>query len=105
MAVRRLLTLQGTMKPAQIITLMEYEGADNTMAMGDHHDHIHIGFTPMYGTNTKLGRQLSAVLRPGQWIKLVDRLGQIDNPTVRVTPSKYALTVKPDRASQAHRGE
>ena len=45
-AVRRLLTLQGTMKPAQIITLMKYDGADNTLAMGDHHDHIHVGFQP-----------------------------------------------------------
>jgi len=105
MAVRRLLTLQGTMKPAQIITLMKYEGADNTMAMSDHHDHIHIGFQPMYGANSKLGRQLNAVLKPGQWIKLIDRLGDIDNPTVRVKPSKYAITVKPARASRAHRGE
>jgi hypothetical protein len=43
------------------------------------------------------------VLKPGQWIKLVDRLGEIDNPTVRVKPSKYALKV--ERASQAHRGD
>jgi murein DD-endopeptidase MepM/ murein hydrolase activator NlpD len=105
LAVRRLLTLQGTMKPAQIITLMKYEGTDNTVAMSDHADHIHIGWQPMYGANSKLGRQLNAVLKPGQWIKLIDRLGQIDNPTVRVKPSKYALTVKPARASQAHRGE
>ncbi len=104
-AVRRLLTLQGTMKPAQIITLMNYEGTDNTLAMADHHDHIHIGWQPMYGANSKLGRQLNAVLKPGQWIKLIDRLGDIDNPTVRVKPSKYAITVKPDRASQAHSGE
>jgi hypothetical protein len=104
-AVRRLLTLQGTMKPAQIITLMKYEGTDNTYAMGDHHDHIHVGFQPMYDANSKLGRQLNAVLKPGQWIKLIDRLGEIDNPTVRVKPSKYAITVKPDRASLTHRGE
>jgi murein DD-endopeptidase MepM/ murein hydrolase activator NlpD len=105
LAVRRLLTLQGTMKPAQIITLMTYEGTDNTVAMGDHHDHIHIGWTPMFGANSKAGRQLNAVLKPGQWIKLIDRLGEIDNPTVRAKPSKYAVTVKPDRASDAHRGE
>jgi hypothetical protein len=104
-AVRRLLTLQGTMKPQQIITLMKYESTDNTLAMSDHHDHIHIGWQPMYGANSKLGRQLNAVLKPGQWIKLIDRLGEIDNPTVRVKPSKYAITVKPDRASQAHSGE
>ena len=41
-AVRRLLQLQGAMKPAQIITLMSYAGADNTVAMADHHDHIHV---------------------------------------------------------------
>jgi hypothetical protein len=104
-AVRRLLTLQGTMKPAQIITLMKYEGHDNTFAMSDHHDHIHLGFTPMFDADSKLGRQLNAVLKPGQWIKLVDRLGEIDNPTVRVKPSKYAITVKPDRASSSHIGE
>ena len=103
--IRRMLTLQGTMKADQIISLMSYDGADNTYAMGDHADHIHVGFQPMWGTNSKLGRQMNSVLKPGQWIKLVDRLGEIDNPTVRVKPSKYAITVKPGRASSAHRGE
>jgi hypothetical protein len=107
MAVRRLLTLQGTMKPAQIITLMTFQGTDNTFAMGDHADHIHLGFRPLYGTNTKLGRQLDAVLKPGQWIKLIDRIGQIDQPTVLTKPSKYAIDVVklPKRASGAHKGE
>ena len=102
---RRLLTLQGTMKPAQIISLMKYEDADNTMAMGDHHDHIHVGFQPMWGANGKASKHFESVLKPSQWIKLIDRLGEIDNPTVRVKPSKYAITVKPDRASLSHRGE
>jgi hypothetical protein len=102
-AVRRLLTLQGTLKPAQIITLMEYDGADNTMAMRDHDDHIHVGFTPYLDTNSKAGRQLGAVLKPGQWVKLIDRLGEIENPTVRIKPSRDALPVK--RSSRRHRGE
>ena len=46
LTIQRLLTLQGTMKPHQIISLMTFEGADNTFAMGDHDDHIHIGFQP-----------------------------------------------------------
>ncbi len=105
LTVRRLLTLQGTMKPTQIISLMRYDGATNTLAMGDHDDHIHVGFQPLGGT--KAGRQLAAVLRPGQWIKLIDRLGEIDNPTVRTTPSKDAVTVVPSdhRASKRHDGE
>jgi murein DD-endopeptidase MepM/ murein hydrolase activator NlpD len=107
MAVRRLLTLQGTMKPAQIITLMTFQGADNTFAMGDHADHIHVGWRPLYGSNSKLGRQLDAVLKPGQWIKLIDRIGQIDQPTVLTKPSKYAVDVgkQRKRASGAHKGE
>ena len=43
MTIQRLLTLQGTMKPHQIISLMKFEGTDNTFAMGDHDDHIHVG--------------------------------------------------------------
>jgi hypothetical protein len=102
-AVQRLLTLQGTMKPDQIITLMTYEGADNTYAMADHHDHIHVGWRPLYGTDSKAAKQVNAVLKPQQWIKLIDRLKEIDNPHVRLSPSKYA--VKVERASRAHVGE
>ncbi len=106
LTIQRLLTLQGTMKPSQIISLMTFEGADNTYAMGDHHDHIHVGFQPLWGANGPAGEQFEAVLKPSQWIKLIDRLGEIDNPTVRTQPSKYAITVTPPkRASGAHRGE
>ena len=93
--IRRLLTLQGTMKPHQIISLMTFEGTDNTLALPDHNDHIHVGFEPLYGANSKLGRQLSSILKPGQWAKLIDRLGKIDNPTVLTKPSKYALRATP----------
>jgi hypothetical protein len=101
--IRRLLTLQGAMKPHQIISLMAFAGADNTLALPDHADHIHVGFQPLYGPNSKLGRQLNAVLKPGQWIKLIDRLGKIDNPVVRSGPAKYTIKVK--RASRAHAGD
>jgi hypothetical protein len=93
MTIERLLTLQGTMKPHQIISLMTFEGADNTMALADHADHIHIGFRPLYGTSTRAEQQANAVLRPHQWIKLIDRLSEIDNPVVAAKPSKYALRV------------
>jgi murein DD-endopeptidase MepM/ murein hydrolase activator NlpD len=80
MAIQRLLTLQGTMRPAQIISLMTFQGADNTFAMADHADHIHVGWRPLYGPNSKLGRQLEAILEPRQWVKLIDRIGEIANP-------------------------
>jgi murein DD-endopeptidase MepM/ murein hydrolase activator NlpD len=97
--IRRLLTLQGTMKPHQIISLMTFPGTDNTLSLPDHNDHIHVGFRPLFGANPKLGSQLNAVLQPGQWAKLMNRLGKIENPTVATTPSKYSLDVKsPARA-------
>jgi murein DD-endopeptidase MepM/ murein hydrolase activator NlpD len=104
MTIRRLLTLQGTMKPHQIISLMTFDGADNTLALPDHADHIHLGFRPLYGSDSKLGRQLNSALKPKQWIKLINRLGQIDNPKVLTSPSQYSIDV-PKRASDAHKGE
>ena len=104
-AVRRLMQLQGTMTPAQIISLLDLGGA--TFAMADHHDHIHVGFQPMFGANRKLGKQALAVLEPGQWSDLISRLREIDNPVVPTKPSKYAVPVekKEKRASHAHEGE
>jgi hypothetical protein len=93
LVIQRLLTLQGVMKPHQIISLMTFENADNTLALPDHYNHIHVGWKPMYGTNTKLAEQLDAILDPKQWTKLIDRLGQIENPAVRRTPSRYAIPV------------
>ncbi|MEA2269381.1 MAG: hypothetical protein QOC64_1991, partial [Solirubrobacteraceae bacterium] len=103
--IRRLLTLQGTMKPHQIISLMSFEGTDNTVSMADHADHIHVGFRPLFGANPKLGSQLNAALQPGQWVKLMDRLGKIDNPTVATTPSKYSIKVTPPAAPGTGQGD
>jgi Transglycosylase SLT domain len=44
--VRHLLTLNGVMQPHQIITLMQFPGAANTLSLPDHANHIHIGWRP-----------------------------------------------------------
>jgi hypothetical protein len=88
-AVKRLMQLQGTVEPHQIISLLDY--GRNTLAMADHADHIHVGFHPLFGANEKLGRQTQSVLKPGQWDSLVQRLGEIQNPVVPTQPSKYAI--------------
>ena len=96
--------LQGTMRPHQIISLLEL-GA-NTMSLADHNDHIHVGFQPLFGDNKKLGKQALAVLKPGQWSDLLSRLRKIDNPVVPTKPSKFALPAqKSPRSSDAHQGE
>ncbi len=101
-SVRRLMRLQGTIAPDQIISLLEMGGA--TFAMSDHADHIHVGFQPLFGTNAKLGKQAVAVLKPGQWSDLLNQLRKIENPVVPTKPSKYSLPAK-KRASDAHTGE
>jgi hypothetical protein len=106
--VRKLLTLQGAMQPAQIISLLEIGGP--TIAMGDHADHIHVGFQPLYGPNERLGRQARRLLSSNQWDRFVDRLTDIENPVVRTSPSKYSIRVKRKRraghrSSDAHVGE
>jgi hypothetical protein len=87
--VKRLMGLQGTMRPDQIISLLDL--GQNTLAMGDHADHIHVGFAPRYGANSRLGRQAEAVLKPGQWPQLLERLDEIENPVVPTKPSPYAI--------------
>ncbi len=100
--VRRIMALQGTLAPSQIISLLDLGGT--TVAMGDHADHIHVGFRPLFGSNAKLGKQAIAVLKPGQWSDLIDQLRKIDNPVVPTKPSKYSLPARRP-ASHAHHGD
>lgn len=91
-AVRKLLTLQGTMKAHQIITLMTYAGTDNTFAMADHNDHIHVGFHPEPGSGSA---SVTSALEPEQWSKLMARVREIPNPQVSTHVSRFAIPAKP----------
>jgi hypothetical protein len=95
--IRLLLRLQGAMTPHQIISLMtpgDFGGAANVLAMGDHDDHIHVGFRTSGGDGAVLGRQLASALKPAQWDDLIDRLREIDNPEVSPKASPYAVKVR-----------
>ncbi len=92
--VRRLLTLQGSMRPDQIISDMSYKDQSNTLSLPDHRNRIQITFTPDYGANKKLSRQIKSILQPGQWIQLINRISQIPEPVVPIAPSRYALRTK-----------
>ncbi|MDX6666801.1 MAG: hypothetical protein QOK04_181, partial [Solirubrobacteraceae bacterium] len=93
-SVRKLLTLQGTMQPNQLITLMNYPGVSYAWAQGDHADHIHVGFQPQFGDGAKLDQQYDSVLKPQQWTTLTNRLNALVNPVVPTAPSKYSLSAK-----------
>jgi len=91
--IKTLLQLQGTMEPHQIISLMSMGGP--SFALADHYDHIHVGWQPSGDTSGGSGgKQLTSILKPDQWKKLVGRIAKIPNPRVPTSPSKYALRDK-----------
>jgi hypothetical protein len=98
--IKQILELQGAMAPDQVISLMEMGGP--TFAMGDHADHVHVGYS-ISGTPTPTGTLAEgapgdqSLLGSSQWRRLIRRLGEIDNPEV--------LPTKKRRASVAHKGE
>ena len=98
--IRQLLELQGAMTPDQVISLMEMGGP--TFAMGDHADHVHVGYSIAGAATPSSGPvQDRQLLAASQWRRLIRRLGQIENPEVRPTPKRKDNR----RASVAHRGE
>jgi hypothetical protein len=104
--VRDILSLQGTMTPDQVISLMDFGGP--SFAMADHDDHVHVGYAPLSGPGSDPDKQFSQILKPDQWERLIGRIADIDNPKVPTSPSKYSLPSKKDkgkRASAAHVGE
>jgi len=90
-AIRRLLTLQGSMRPDEIISDIAYKAQPNTLALPDHRNRIQITYTPAYGTNRKLSAQIKSILQPGQWEQLINRISQIPEPVVPISPSQYAI--------------
>jgi hypothetical protein len=88
--IKDLLLLQGTMRPAQIISLMDL--GPPTFILPDHWNHIHVGYT--FTTSGSSIKQLGEILKPEQWQRLIQRLGEIQNPKVPAKPSAAALPAK-----------
>jgi Transglycosylase SLT domain len=80
--IRKLLTLQGTMKPSRIVSLTSYPGAANTFAAPGHDNSIHVGFSPLQAGQARSAGTFSSAVTPGQWIQLIARLGEIPDPKV-----------------------
>ena len=98
--IEQILELQGAMMPDQVISLMEMGGP--TLAMDDHADHVHVGYSisgaPTPGSVLAEGLATDErLLDDSQWRRLIQRLGEIENPKVKPTKKR--------RASVAHKGE
>ncbi len=110
LTIRALLTLQGEFVPHQIISLMQYPGAANTLAMPEHWNHIHIGFQPVVGDvgvspaaaakaahSASKGKTAPAPivsstdLSSTQWNQLDSRIGGLPAPKVEEKRSSSAI--------------
>jgi hypothetical protein len=110
LTIRTLLTLQGEFVPHQIISLMKYPGAPNTLAMAEHWNHVHIGFRPLAGElpqtpgasgatahaaraakSAAVPAFVPSALSTTQWNQLVARIGSLPAPKVAAKRSQSAI--------------
>jgi hypothetical protein len=70
---------------------MSYKSQPTAIKMTDHADRIQISYTQLYGANKQLAQVAGSILQPGQWTKLINRISQINEPIVPISPSKYAI--------------
>ncbi|HZO06396.1 MAG TPA: lytic murein transglycosylase [Solirubrobacterales bacterium] len=97
--IREVLTLQGTMEPHQVISLEDWPGPVS-FPLSDHADHVHVGYHAI-GDNP-LESRFSPLLKPDQWERLINRLGEIENPEVAIRPSSSSLPAdEPDGGTPA----
>jgi hypothetical protein len=102
--IEDVLQLQGTMQPHQVISLEDLPG-ETSFALPDHYDHVHVGYHPIASGNP-LENQVSPLLKPDQWQRLIERLGQIENPEVPIKPSPFSLPdSKQEKAANVAAGD
>lgn len=95
-AVRRLLRLQGTVRPREIATgSLSYTGTAGTLTLPADRGLIHLSYAAPGDSGAHAASVQGSPLTPQQWLQLTARLGEIPNPSVSSKPSSAAI---PDAA-------
>jgi membrane-bound lytic murein transglycosylase B len=95
--VRKLLMLQGLARPRRILSLTSYPGSAVGLASATAANWIGVSYATPGADAGHAASLLDAGLTPNEWIELVDRLGEIPDPTVGSGHSSAAI---PDRAGE-----
>jgi len=93
--VHKLTQLQGVMHPLQIAGATRFAGAANSVAAPAYRDTIAVAYVPLGAIQARVAG-FGAGLTPGQWVKLIARLGEVPDPAVSAKPSAAAT---PDLAA------
>jgi murein DD-endopeptidase MepM/ murein hydrolase activator NlpD len=97
--VRKLLMLQGVSRPQQVVSTMSYPGAAAAVASPSASDAIHVAFGALGLGGAHAAASSGSGLTPNEWIELIDRLGEIPDPTVTSGHSSAAIPDPPATAS------
>jgi hypothetical protein len=89
--VRKLLMLQGLARPQRILSLMSYPGAAAALVSPSARDAIHVAFGTLGAGGARSAALSASGLTPNEWIELLDRLGEIPDPTVGAGHSSAAI--------------
>jgi len=89
--VRKLLMLQGLARPQRIVSLMSYPGARGALASQGAANAIQVSFAAPSGKSGHAASLVDSGLSPSEWIELIDRLGEIPDPTVGSGHSSAAI--------------
>jgi membrane-bound lytic murein transglycosylase B len=121
--IRTLLTLRGEFVPSQIVSLMKYPAATNTLATTEHADAIQIDFQPTAAAlastpkaAAKAARAATATAKLAtspliaggaslsltQWNELLTRIGAIPAPKLAAKPTSAAI--RDPQAAPSNRG-
>jgi Transglycosylase SLT domain len=106
-AVRRLLRLQGAMRPLSIVGPRGLPSGGGVVSSSAQAASVRISFERPAGGplgGARAARLLGLGLSPQQWIRLVARLGQIPDPEVSAKPSAAAVPDAPASAASVATG-
>ncbi|HUN79037.1 MAG TPA: lytic murein transglycosylase [Solirubrobacteraceae bacterium] len=100
-AIRRLLRLQGTVRPRELATgSLSYTGTAGTLTLPADRGLIHLTYAAPVRGGAHAASVQGTPLTPQQWLQLTARLGEIPNPSVSHEPSSAAIP-DPSPASAA----
>jgi murein DD-endopeptidase MepM/ murein hydrolase activator NlpD len=94
--VRRLLMLQGLSRPRRIVSDMSFPGAAAAVTSAKAAGAIRVSFAAPRTALARVAGLYGSALSPGEWSKLIARLGEIPDPSVASKPSSAAI---PDEAN------
>ncbi len=103
--VRKLLMLQGLARPKRIVSLMSYPGAAAAQTSPSAGDAIHVSFGALGAGGARAAAQSTSGLTPSEWIELLDRLGEIPDPTVGSGHSSAAVPDGAGASSSSEEGQ